>query len=178
MAWRDREGWLNLVFLGDVRVEQKKARAEAIRADGGNHHEELGLREFRVRFNRPSPIRQVHVLIWRELTPIRGLPNLIRQVIPLISHIHSYPPYHSHLHPPSLSFLSTTQSSSQDTKLSHSTLSLHDMIMIWHRVQHPPEIVCLPFIRMSTSWPLNVESVSSVRPYTIDRHPPTLYESS
>jgi len=26
MAWRDREGWLNFVFLGDGRVEHKKER--------------------------------------------------------------------------------------------------------------------------------------------------------
>jgi len=104
----------------------------------GNHHEKLGLREFRVRVNWPSLIRQVWVPIRRKLTPIQGLPNPIRQVVPLISHICSYPPYHSHLHPPSLSLSSTTQSSSQNTKLSHPSLSLHDPIMSWHRVQHTP----------------------------------------
>jgi len=62
----------------------------------------------------------------------------MRQVVPLISHIRSYPPYHSHLHPPSLSFSSTTQPSSQNTMLSHPSLSLHDMILSWHRVQHTP----------------------------------------
>jgi len=138
MAWRDREGWLNFVFLGDGRVEHKKERAEEIREDGGNHHEKLGLRECRVRVNRPSPIHQVRVSIRRELTPMRGLPNPIRQVVPLISPIRSYPPSHSHLHRPSLSFSSTTQSSSQNTKLSHPSLNLLDMIMRWHRVQHTP----------------------------------------
>jgi len=105
---------------------------------GGNYHGKLGLREFRVRVNWPSPIRQVRVPIWRELTPIRGLPNPIRQVVPLVSHIRSYPPYHSHSHPPSPSFSSTTQPSAQNTKFSHPSLSLHDMIMSWHRVQHTP----------------------------------------
>jgi len=105
---------------------------------GGNLHEKLGLGEFRVWVNWPSPIRQVRVLIRRNLSPRRGLPNLMRQVIPVISHIRSYPPYHSHLHLPSLSFSSTTQPSSQNTKLSHPSLSLHDMIMSWHRVQHTP----------------------------------------
>jgi hypothetical protein len=37
MAWRDREGWLNFVFLGDCRVEGEKER------DGADHHETLGL---------------------------------------------------------------------------------------------------------------------------------------
>ena len=105
---------------------------------GGNHTEKLGLREFRVRVNWPSPIRQVRVPIRSELTPIRRLPNPIRQVVPQISHIRSYPPYHFHLHPPSLSFSSTTQPSSQNTKSILPSLSLHDMIMSWHRVQHTP----------------------------------------
>ena len=107
-----------------------------IRGDGGNHHEKLGLREFCVQVNRPSPIRQVQVPIRQVITPIRGLPNPIRHVVPLISHIRSYPPYHSHLQPPSLSFSSTTEPSSQNTKLSHPSQSLHDTIMCWHRVQH------------------------------------------
>ena len=168
-------------------------RKREIRGDEGNHHEKLGLREFRVRVNWPSRIRQVRVPIRRVITPIRGLPNPIRQVVPLISHIRSYPPYHSHLHPPSLSCSSTTQPSSENTKLSHPSLSLHDMIMSWHqvqhtpstayteysihRVQHPPKIVCLPFIPMITSWPLNVASTSVVPPYTIVRHQPALHES-
>jgi len=138
MAWRDRERWLNFVFLGDGRVEHKKERAEEIRGDGGNHHDKLGLKRFCLRVNRQSPIRQVRVLIRCELSPIRGLPNPIRQVIPLIPHICSYPPYHFHFHHPSLSFSSTDQSSSQNTKLSHSSLSFHDMIMSWHRVQQTP----------------------------------------
>jgi len=28
MAWRDREGWLNFVFLGHGRVEDEKERDE------------------------------------------------------------------------------------------------------------------------------------------------------
>jgi len=38
MACRDREGWLNFVFLGDGRVEDKKER------DWGTHHVKLGLK--------------------------------------------------------------------------------------------------------------------------------------
>jgi len=158
------------------------------------------LREFRVQVDWPSPIWQLWDPIRHVITPIRGLPNSIRHVIPLISHICLYLPHHSHLHPPSLSFSSTTQASSQNTKLSHPSLSLHAMIMSWHwstayteyricrvqhftkysihRVQHPPKIVCLPSILMITSWPLNVTSASGVHPYTIDRHQPALDASS
>ena len=96
------------------------------------------LREFRVRVNLPSPLREVRVPIRRVISPTQGPPNSIRQGVPLISHIRSYPPYHSHLPPPSLSFSSTTQTSLQNTKLSHPSLSLHDMILSWHRVQHTP----------------------------------------
>jgi len=94
------------------------------------------LRECRVRVNSPSSIRQVRVPIRRVITPIRGLPNPIREVVLLLSHIRSYPPHRSHLHPPSLSFSSTSQPSSQNTQWSHPSLTLHGMIMSWHRVQH------------------------------------------
>jgi len=47
-----------------------------------------------------------------------------------------------------------------------------------HRVLHPPMIVCLPFIFMIMSWPLNVASASGVHLYTIDRHHPACHESS
>jgi len=95
-------------------------RKREIRGDGGNHHEELGLREFRVQVNWPSLISQVQVPIRLVITPIRGLLHWIRQVVPLSSHRHSYPPYHSHLHPPSLSFSSTTRPSSQEHKVKSS----------------------------------------------------------
>ena len=44
-----------------------------------------------------------------------------------------------------------------------------------HRV---PKIVCLPFILMITSSPLNVGSASGVPMSTINRHQPALHESS
>ena len=78
------------------------------------------LREFRVQVNLPSPIRQVQVQIRRAIAPIRGLLNPIRQVEPLISQIRSYPPYRCHLHPPSLSFSSTTLPSLQEHKVKSS----------------------------------------------------------
>jgi len=142
----------------------------------GNHHEKLGLREFHVWVNWQSPIRQVLVPILRELTPIRGLPNPIRQVVPLISHFRSFPPYHSHLHPPSLSFSSTTQPSWQNTKLSHPSLSLHDMIMSWHRVQHTPSTAstqhCLSSLH-SDDYELTPESSFSFRRTSLHNWPPS-----
>jgi len=152
------------------------------------------LREFQVWLNLSSPIRQVRVPIQRGKTSIQGLPNPISQVVPLISHICSYSPHRSHLHPPSASFLCRTLPSSQNTKSSHPSRSLHAVIMSWHRVQHTPstayteysihrvqytpKIVCLPFILMITSWPLNVVSASGVPPYLIDRLQPALHLSS
>ena len=100
-----------------------------MRRHWANHHEKLGLREYWVRVNLESPIQQVRVPIQCVITIIQGLPNPIIQVIPLISHIRPYPPHCSHLHPPSLSLSSTTLPSSQNTKSSHPSLSLHAMIM-------------------------------------------------
>jgi len=96
------------------------------------------VREFLVRVNLPMPIRLEWLPIWCVITLIRGFPNTIRQVVPLISHILSYPPHHSHVHPPSLSFLSTTLPLLQNRKLSHPSLSLYVIIMSWQWVQHTP----------------------------------------
>ena len=92
-------------------------------------------REFCVQVNLPSPIQQGGVRIQHAITPIQGLPNPIRQVVCLISLISLYPPHRSDLHPPSLWFSSTTLPSLQKIMLSHPSLSLHVMIMGWHRVQ-------------------------------------------
>jgi hypothetical protein len=64
----------------------------------------LDLREFCVEGNLPSQRQQARVLIWRAITQIGGFVNSILQVVPLISHIRSYPPHSTHLlHHPSLS---------------------------------------------------------------------------
>jgi len=47
---------------------------------------------------------------------------------------------------PSLSFSSTTLPSSQNTKLSHPSLSLAAMLMSWHRVQHTPNTAYTKYI--------------------------------
>jgi len=115
------------------------------------------LREFCVQVNLPSLIWQVRLPIRRVITPIRGLLNPISQVVPLFSQVRSYPPYHSHLHPPSLSFSSTTLPSLQEHKVKSSlsispchhhelTLSAAYAECSIHRVQHTPKIFCRPFI--------------------------------
>ena len=65
-------------------------------------------RDFLVRLNLPPQIRQVWVPNRHVITSIRCLPNPIRHVIPLIACIRLYPPHHSHLHPHSIFFSSTT----------------------------------------------------------------------
>jgi hypothetical protein len=64
MTWRDREGGLNFMFLGDGIVEDENQR------DGAIHLEKLGLREFHVQVNLPSPIQQVRVPIRSVIIPI------------------------------------------------------------------------------------------------------------
>jgi len=59
-------------------------------------------RLYSVWVNLPSPIRQVRVPIWWVITPIQRLLNTNRQIVHLITHIRSYPPYCFHLHTPSL----------------------------------------------------------------------------
>jgi len=134
------------------------------------------LRDFGVRVNLPSPIRLVPILIRWVITPTPGLPNPIRQVVPLISLVCSYPPWRSRLHPPFPSFLSTTLPSLQEHKVMSSlsispchhhewTLSAAYNKCSIHRVQHTPKIVCHPFILSISSWPLNVASTSGVPRY-------------
>jgi len=177
MAWRDREGWLKFVFLGDGK------------GDGTNHHQKQGLKRISCasQFTIHDMAGTCHDLACNNTDTRSSQPNQASR-IPNSSFC-SYPPHRSHLYPSSLSFSSTTLPSSQNTKLSHLSLSLHAMIMSWdrvqayteysiHRVQHTPKIVCLPFILMITSWPLNVACASGVPPYMIDPHQPALHESS
>jgi hypothetical protein len=94
------------------------------------------LREFHVWVNLPSLIQPVQVPIRHVITRLQGLPNPIRQVVPLISHIRLYSTLRFDLHPPSLSFSSTTPSSLHNTKWSYPALSVYVIIMSWHWVQH------------------------------------------
>jgi len=152
------------------------------------------LTEFHVQVNWTFPMRQVWITIWRVIAPIRGLPNPIRRVIPLISHSRSDSPHHSHRHPLTLSFLSTTLPPSGNTKLGHPSPLLRFMIMSsctvphklstaytqfsTHQVQLPPKFDCLPFILTITSCPQNGVCASTAPPYAIDCHQPALHDSS
>jgi len=181
-------------------VELSPRRREN-RGDGWNDREKMELREFPVQINWPSPIRQVQIPIRRVISPIQGLLNPIRDVILLISHCHSYPPYRSHLHHPSLIVLSTTLPSLQEHKV-QSSLSIshchhHELTLSAtyteysiHRVQHTPKIVCRPIILMVSSWLLTAASASGVPPHwstaasqssiraslPIDHHQPVLHK--
>jgi len=124
---------------------ESRTRKREMREYGGNHHQKLGLKRILCTSQFTSTIQQVRVPIRRIIIPIRCLPNPIRHVIPLIPHIHSNPPHHSHHHPTSRSFSSTTQPSSQNTTLSHPSLSLLAMIMSWHRIQHTPSTAYLKY---------------------------------
>jgi hypothetical protein len=113
------------------------------------------LREFRVRVNLPFLIRQVLLLIRWVKTAIQGLLNPIRQVLPLTSHIGSYPPYRSHLHP-HLSFSTIIAEPKVKSSLSISPCHNHESTLSTayteyriqpstpyteysiHRVQHTP----------------------------------------
>jgi len=107
------------------------------------------IREFRGRLNWPSPIQQVRVPILWVISRLWRYPNHIKQVILLISHSHSYPPYCSQLYPPFIFFLSTTLSTLQEhthkSSLSISPSHDHELTLsaayteyYIHRVQHTP----------------------------------------
>jgi len=144
------------------------------------------LGELRVGVNLPFLTRQVLLPIWRVKTPIRGLLNPIRQVVPLTSHIRSYHPYCTHLCPSSLflyhhrrtqSYSSLSISPCHDHELTPSTAftkyTIHPVQLTpstaYTEYSIHPKIVCLPFMLMITSWPLNVASGSGVPPNKIDR---------
>jgi len=100
-SWHEEIARDDLTLCSEVMVELRTRKRE-MRADGGNHHQAVGLREYRVRVNLRSQIWQAWAPIWRLMTLIQGIPNPMRQVAPLISHIRFNPPYRSRLHPPYL----------------------------------------------------------------------------
>jgi len=163
-----------------------RTRKREMRGDGGNHHEKLGHKRISCasQLTIPDTAGTWPDPACNNTDTRSSQPNQATRTpdisYPLVSST-SFSSSSS-----SLSFSSTTLSSLQKTKLSHPFLSLHVMIMSWHRVQRtrstayteysihrvqqPPKIICLPFILMITSWPLNVASAFCVSAYTIDRH--------
>jgi hypothetical protein len=112
-----------------------RTRKSEMRGDGGNHCDKLRLRDFYMQVNLPSPIWQVQVPIHWVIWPIKGRSNSIRESC---SPDFSYSTYNCHVHPPSHSVSSTTLPSSRNTKFSHSSQSLHVIIISLHCVQHTP----------------------------------------
>jgi len=137
----------DFTLCSQVMVELRTRKRE-MKEDTGTHHEKPGLEELGVWVNSPSPIGQVWVPIRWAITPLQGLPNPIRQVVPLISHIRSYPAYHSHLYPPSLLLAhNSTIIAEHKVKSSHSICPCHDHELTRcaacteysvHRIQHNP----------------------------------------
>jgi len=152
------------------------------------------LREFHVRVNLPSLIWHIRFPIWHVTTPIRGLPNSITHLELLLTHICSYRSHDLHVHFLSLSYSSITSTSIAEHKdllfLAISPSHDHELTPSTsiHQVQNTPsteytkysilKIVCLPFIFMITSSPLNVASASGVPPCTINCHQPASHDSS
>jgi len=202
MAWREREVWLNFVFLGDGRGEDKKERDEK---RWGKSSWKTGTYKILCasQFTIPdtagtSPYPVCNYTDMRSSQPNQATrnPDFSYSLVSSTSFSSSSP----HLS------LSRPLQSLQNTKLSHPSLSLRAMIMSWHWVQHTPstayteysihrvqhtpstaytkycipwvqhtpstayteysipKIVCLPFILMIPSQPLNVASGSGVPP--------------
>ena len=144
-ARRDRQGWLNLTFLGDGRVEDKKERDVRRSVIIMRNWD---LRAFHVQENLPFPIQQILLPIQQVLTVIQRFRNLIKQVVPQISLIRSYSPYHSHLHPASLFLIynsTTIAEYTANSSLNFSQHHKHEFVLSTaypeysiHRVQHTP----------------------------------------
>jgi len=107
------------------------------------------LREHCAQINLPSPVSSLWFPIRSVIILMQRLSNPTRQVIPLIFHIRLYPPHHSHLDTPTLSFPSTTLPSSWNTQLHYHSLSLHAMILTYHNIQHTPRTA---YIQYSIHW--------------------------
>lgn len=97
MGCRHRERCFYSVFIGDDRVEDKEEwdlkRWQIILRN-------WNLSEFRVSGNLPIPTPQVQLQVLWVVTPIKGVHNPNRQVVPGISLISSHLPLCSNLHPP------------------------------------------------------------------------------
>ena len=115
-----------------------RTRKTEIRGDGTNHHEKLGLK-------RTSCTSQltIPVIVGTSLNPVCNFtdtrssqPNKASRTPDFSYPLVSSTSFSSTS--PALSFLFITLPSSQNTKLSHPSLSLHAMIMSLHRVQHTP----------------------------------------
>jgi len=126
------------IFLLYFRSTFVPSCAVTMRGDGTNHHGKLGLRRISCasQFTIPDGASTSPDPACNNTDTWSFQPNQASRTpdfsYPLISSTSCSSPS------PSLSFSSTTLPSSQNTKLSHSSLSLHAMIMSRYRVQHTP----------------------------------------
>jgi len=185
VAWRDGEGRLADVPIGNNIAEDMKEKDERrweiiIR--------NWNLREFHVGVNLPFPIWQVWHLILSVLTPGRYLQNTIRPVVPLLSHFHSYLPYHSHFDIPSHFLIHNSTiiaAHNGESSRFNSPSYGHEVIQsqpypdysIHQVLQDLPQLVSSLFILTNISYPLNVASASDTHPYKINHQQPALFES-
>jgi hypothetical protein len=109
----------DFTVCSEVMVELS-TRMREIRGDGGNHHENMELERISCmsQLTIPDTAGTGHDPADNDTDTRSSGPN--HEVVLLISHSRLYPPYRSHLHPPSLSFLSTTLPSSQEHKVKSS----------------------------------------------------------
>jgi len=158
-----------LIFYSSATVQLRTTRWD-MRRDLVNHDEKLELREFCVLVNVPSTIRHVQVPIWSVIPLIQAHPNLIRQAVDLNSHMRLYSPLSSYPHPTSFTVSSTTLPSPLNRNCSHPSLSLHAMILSWHRVQHTPSTAytkynytkyCIHWVQQTTNTVLSQDCLFS-----------------
>jgi len=185
MEWRDREGWLNFVFLGDGGVEHKKERDQR---RWGKSSWETGTKRISCASQltipdragtTPDPVRTNTNTRSSQPNQASRIPDFSYPLVSSISFSSSSPISLFLVHNSTIIAEHKVKSSLSispwhDHELTPTTAYTEYSI---HRVQHPHRIVCLRFILMITSWPLNVASASAVPPYMIDRHQPALHES-
>lgn len=82
MAWRHRERWLNIVYVGDDIVEDEKGQDAKswVKPSWETGTEENTMSQSII----PSSRQHVRVPIRRVITPICALRNLIWQAVPLV----------------------------------------------------------------------------------------------
>jgi len=203
-SWHGKTESNNLTSCFQVIVELRTRQRE-MRGYVGNHHEKLGLIRISCpsQVTIPDTAGTSPDLVWNTTNTRSSQHNWPSRTPDL-----SYPLASSMSFPSSFPiclFPVLNSTITSNTKMSHRSLSLHAMIKSEHQVQHiqgtaytaysihriqrstkynihsvqhPPKIVCLPFILMIPSWPLKVTSAFRVPPYMIDRHQPALQDIS
>jgi len=115
-----------------------RTRKREIRGDRTNDHKKLGLRRISCarKFSisdmadtSSDPVCNYADTRFSQWSHASRTPHVSYPLVSCTSFSSSFP---------SLSFLSITLPSSQNTKLCHPSQSLHATIMRWHRVQHTP----------------------------------------